>query len=71
MLSSSDRVNLQTGGAIIGGGVDSSLEATLTNSVDLGAHGSFRSAGNIGAGTYTMKFFSGPEPVIEKDFQIR
>ncbi|MDV6031965.1 MAG: hypothetical protein F9B45_18120 [Phycisphaera sp. RhM] len=49
-----DKVTLETGGFIQGAGVDSEVEAVLTNQVLVGESNRLKSFGDIGAGTYTQ-----------------
>ena len=53
ILAAEDRVNLQTGGAIQGAGVNASMTATLNNSVSTGSNTVLASTGNTGVGTFT------------------
>jgi hypothetical protein len=53
VLDTADVVTLTTGGAIEGAGVNSTLNATLNNTVEIGQNDQLTSQGNIGVGTYT------------------
>jgi hypothetical protein len=52
-LTHNDVVDLTTGGAIDGAGVNSNITATLDNTIILGDDNTFYSTGDIGIGTYT------------------
>jgi hypothetical protein len=53
-LTHNDVVNLTTGGAIDGAGVNSNITATLDNSIMLGDSDTLYSTGDIGVGTYVL-----------------
>ncbi len=52
-LNTNDTVTLSAGGAIEGAATDSTIDATLTNSVITGAGDNLTTSGDIGLGTYT------------------